>query len=200
MPKSGVIMYQVTSPFWQMVDHWQTLITGIMAVLAAAATIYFTREFAQWQVEAAKAQIKTVVEIERAKSIGERSAFLTMLAAAMETVIRDVDAARGIISPALGPGESVAGYVARQRIKKTAFADIRAALVGIADQSTAAFLKLDNAIDDFSSQWQEFQGTAGNKLLKGFHAGISDQCAQIEEQASLLLRYAKEAQNKLHAP
>jgi len=31
--------YVVTSYFWQIVDHWQTLITGIAALLAAAVTI-----------------------------------------------------------------------------------------------------------------------------------------------------------------
>lgn len=31
--------YVVTSSFWQIVDHWQTLITGIAALLAAVVTI-----------------------------------------------------------------------------------------------------------------------------------------------------------------
>jgi hypothetical protein len=32
-------MYEIKDPLWQFVDHWQTLIAGLLAVAAGAGTI-----------------------------------------------------------------------------------------------------------------------------------------------------------------
>jgi len=49
--------YTISSQFWQVVDHWQTLITGAAALLAALATIKVTRDAARREIEAANRQI-----------------------------------------------------------------------------------------------------------------------------------------------
>jgi len=191
-------MYQVTSPFWQFVDHWQTLIAGVLAVLAAFATIYFTLMGSKWEVDAAQEQIKTSVEQERARTVAEKVAFLTMLSAAMETVVVDVSASKELFGKTVSNNDfSVEAYLARQRIKKTAFGDIRAALVRIGGDAAGDFLRLDNEIDDFSSGWQEFQGVSGGRFLKGKNLGLIQQLTKIE---NLALTIRERAKSQLDVP
>jgi hypothetical protein len=46
-------MYEVKDPFWQIVDHWQTLIAGLLALVAAGGTVWGTLAVAKRQVKAA---------------------------------------------------------------------------------------------------------------------------------------------------
>ena len=67
--------YEVTAPFWQFVDHWQTLITGFLAVLAALVTVWATinsanREIATAQEQTKAAQRQTAVT--RGSIVGAR--------------------------------------------------------------------------------------------------------------------------------
>ena len=62
---------------------------------------------------------------------------------------------------------------------------------------TAGFVRLDNEIESFSLQWQEFQGPSGNKLLLGANAGLLDKLNEIETQA-LMLKADAESEGQLH--
>jgi hypothetical protein len=56
--KLSELTYQVSSPFWQFVDHWQTLITGVLALIAGIGTIWATIASAQREIAANQAQSK----------------------------------------------------------------------------------------------------------------------------------------------
>jgi hypothetical protein len=55
-----VVSYTVTSDFWQVIDHWQTLIAGALAILAAGIAYIGALQAARRQVRAANAQTKAV--------------------------------------------------------------------------------------------------------------------------------------------
>ena len=57
---------------------------------------------AKWEVDAAQQQVKTSLLMESQRASQEASAFCAMLIAAMDAVLQDVAAARGIF----GPGQS----------------------------------------------------------------------------------------------
>ena len=124
-------MYEVKEPFWQFVDHWQTLVAGLLALIAAGGTVWGTLAAANRQVKAANeaadrqikaaaaaadrqvaaaqeqtqaAQRQTAVtrEIESRRIAREGYAFHAMLKAAMEAVIDDVEAARNLPFPSPG--------------------------------------------------------------------------------------------------
>lgn len=46
--------YQVTSHFWQLIDHWQALIAGVLAVAAGVITVIGTRSATRLQIKAMK--------------------------------------------------------------------------------------------------------------------------------------------------
>jgi hypothetical protein len=50
--------YEVENPILQVVDHWQTLITGLLALIAGAGTIIATIISANREVSMAQKQIK----------------------------------------------------------------------------------------------------------------------------------------------
>jgi hypothetical protein len=50
--------YEIKKPVWQFVDHWQTLLTGGLALLAAVATIWATKSAADREISAAQEQTK----------------------------------------------------------------------------------------------------------------------------------------------
>jgi hypothetical protein len=94
-------MYEIKDPLWQFVDHWQTLIAGLLAVAAGAGTIWVTiksatREVtaAQDETKAAQQQTAVIRELERRRLAREGYAFHAMLEAAMGAVLDDVGAAR----------------------------------------------------------------------------------------------------------
>jgi hypothetical protein len=115
-------MYEVKEPFWQFVDHWQTLITGLLALAAGAGTVWATIKSAnrgitaaQNQTKAAQQQTAAMREIERRRLAREGYAFHAMLEAAMRGVIEDVAAARDLPPPREGTYSGEA-YMVRQRV------------------------------------------------------------------------------------
>jgi hypothetical protein len=129
-------MDQLKEPFWQFVDHWQTLMAGGLALLAGIVTVWGTlraakrqvktandaadREIkaaneaadrqiaaAQEQTKAAQHQTAVTRELERRRIAREGYAFHAMLEAAMSAVVADVEAARKLPPPA--PSEVARG-------------------------------------------------------------------------------------------
>jgi len=179
--------YQVTSPFWQFVDHWQTLIAGVLAVLAAAATIYFTMKAAKWEVDAANEQIRTSIRAERARIARESLAFFSMLDAALGFVVQDIETARGSVASPQGDAYSADVYEARQRVKKVGFDELRAAMIGLGGPLSAPFLQLDRMIDEFRADWIETMPRGQGLLNKrGRTANFDKQLNEIAEQVIAL--------------
>ena len=46
-------MYEVKEPFWQFIDHWQTVIAGGLALFAGVVTVWGTLRAANRQVKSA---------------------------------------------------------------------------------------------------------------------------------------------------
>jgi uncharacterized protein YfiM (DUF2279 family) len=99
-------LYEAKEPLWQFIEHWQTLIAGLLALAAAVGAVWATIKSANREVAAAQeltkaAQRQTAVvrEIERRRVARERYAFHVMLEAAMGAVIADVEAARNLPPP-----------------------------------------------------------------------------------------------------
>jgi hypothetical protein len=96
-------IYELKEPFRQFIDHWQTLIAGVLALAAGVGAVWATIKSANREIAAAREQTKaaqrqTAVarEIERRRLAREGYAFHAMLEAAMEAVIEDIQAARQI--------------------------------------------------------------------------------------------------------
>ena len=122
-------MYEIKEPLWQFIDHWQTLLAGVLALVAGAGTVWVTiksanREItaAQEQTKAAQRQTAVTREIERRRIAREGYAFHAMLEAAMGAVIEDIEAARNLGSPSDG-SHSAAAYAMRQRVKRAGFTE-----------------------------------------------------------------------------
>ena len=135
-------MIPVETPWWRvaldLLDHWQTLIAGVLALLAAWFTIRATKRSADREIAASQAQtavaqkqIDTTVQLELTHDTSEGSAFYAMLEAAMGRVVAEVDGARTTFQVAFTQTDEViveAGAV-RQCITKGAFAELRAVCV-----------------------------------------------------------------------
>jgi len=184
--------YDLKDPFWICFYQWQTLATGLLALIAALLTIWATNRAANREVSAAKEHTKAVEHqitvgllVERRRIARESYAFLATLEAAMGTVLDDVEAAKKIFTGGNTSGHSVPAMQARQRIKKTAFNDLRTACLHLGGELTAPFLRLDKEIDDFSAQWIETP-TTGDNLKMGANAGLSEQLDRVKLQATWL--------------
>jgi uncharacterized protein YfiM (DUF2279 family) len=195
-------LYEVTEPFWQFVDHWQTLIAGGLAVVAGAGAIWGTirsanREIAaaQEQTKAAQRQTAVTREIERRRIAREGYAFHAMLEAAMGAVIADVGAARELSRSDFSPVPGIVTYQVRQRVKRAGFAELRGAFLRFGGPNTAQFLQLDEEIEDFAGQWE--MGLSGGVSTRfGLNAGeLEKQLARIEQQALALRDHAASGMN-----
>jgi hypothetical protein len=124
-----------------------------------------------------------MLRLEHRRIAQETYAFLAALAAAMGTVLDDIEAARAIFGNQSGGRYSPMAYSARQRIKKTAFEDLRSACLRLGGQLTAPFLHLDNEIDVFASKWYNRPGTAGGQIRDGENTGLLSELDEIKEQA-----------------
>jgi hypothetical protein len=192
-------MYEIKDPLWQFVDHWQTLIAGLLAVAAGAGTIWVTiksanREVAaaQDQTKAAQQQTSVMRDIERRRLAREGPAFHTMLEAAMGAVIEDVAAARELPPPQSSSSEpySMQAYAMRQRVKRAGFAELRNAFVRFGERQTSEFLKLDKEIKDFGEKvLTQVHSVRGTEFV-GLNAGLHQQLDRIEEQANKLRNWA----------
>ena len=185
-------MYEVKEPFWQLVDHWQTLLTGVFALAAGGLTIWATIKSANRQIAAAQGQTKaaqhqTAVtrELERRRIAREGYAFHAMLEAAMGAVIEDVQAARR-----LGQGAAQA-YATRQRVKRAGFNELRNAFLRFGGPRTYQFLQLDKEIENFAGQFMTgVNPTSGSQTFIGIPDGIAEQLDRIEQQANQLRQHA----------
>src|SRR6516164_11374331 len=187
-------MYEIKEPLWQFIDHWQTLLAGVLALVAGAGTVWVTiksanREItaAQEQTKAAQHQTEVTREIERRRIAREGYAFHTMLEAAMAIVIEDVEATRKSWSSLPADHHSPQAYAARQRVKRTGFAELRGAFLRFGGPLTEPFLRLDKEIDDYSSQWiTRFNPVSSTSQNIGVSAGLHPQLDSIERQATTL--------------
>jgi hypothetical protein len=114
--------------------------------------------------------------------------FFVALDAAMVTVIADVAAAREMLPAAGQTGLSREAYAARQRIRKSMFSELRAAVLRLGDHElTGAFISLDNQIDNFAAKWQMDRNSGTGFVFQAdIHAGFDEQLAQIELAAKKL--------------
>jgi hypothetical protein len=202
--------------WYRLLTDWGSLIGGIFALIAGAALyiigrhqvrattqaadreIAATREAitaAQEQTRVAQEQIGVTLRVERQRIAREAYAFHAMLEAAMGAVVEDIKEARKIFAPESrhSLGESILAYQARQRIRKTAFADLRSACVRLGGQLTTPFLRLDKIIDEVAADWVAVP-SAGDPIRKGTNAGLNIWLDVIEQQAVAL---RKEASNEM---
>ena len=173
----------------QFLYDWQTLIAGILAIFAAAGTIWAAirsagREIraSQAQTAVAQKQIETTVRLERRRAASEALAFHAMLAAAMDRVLAEADWARKIhpqIFAQKAAGVSDEAVAVRRCITKGAFAELRAACVGQGGSLTGAFLDLEREIDSFAAPSRS-------------QAGLVEQLTLIETKAAELRQKAVE--------
>jgi hypothetical protein len=180
----------------QFLYDWQTLIAGILAIFAAAGTIWATIRSAGREIKASQAQtavaqkqIETTVRLERRRAASEASAFHATLAAAMARILAEADWAKktypGILTQK--GGKSGEALVVRQCITKGAFAELRAACVQRGGSLTGEFLDLEREIDSFASQCEDtLSPTHGMMIREGKHAGLGEQLALIETKARAL--------------
>jgi hypothetical protein len=200
MPLEGWIQHSRADQF---LYDWQTLIAGVLAVGAAAVTIWATiwsasREVAASQAQTAVAwkQIETTFNLEQMRNASETLAFHGMLAAAMARVLAEAAWARKTYPDVLTrkEGRSVDAFVVRQFIiTKGAFAELRAACVRRGGDLTVDFLDLEREIDSFASQCGGRPTIDGNTTITlGENAGLDEQLASIERKADALREKAVE--------
>src|SRR5271166_757198 len=197
-----------------------SLIGGVLALIAGAALyvigrrqvkttmeaadkeIAATKEAtaaAQEQTKVAQEQIAVTLRVERRRVAQETYAFLATLDAAMETILYDIEAARQIFGDQSGGRYSPLAYTARQRIKKTAFKDLRSSCLRLGSQLTAPFLHLDNEIDVFASKWYSRPSTSGGEIKEGDNIGLLSELDAMKEQAVLLRDEAADDINRCPA-
>jgi hypothetical protein len=185
--------YEVKDPFLQFVDHWQTLITGIFALIAAFGTIWATKSAAKREISTAQEQLKVtryqievMLRLERRRLARETYAFLATLMAATKSVIDDVQAAQTLIDTDINFA-SITAYAARTKtIKKTAFSDIRSACLRFGGQLTEPFLRLEKEIDILAEQVTHAQSMEGGFIMQGETRGLKEELERIRLQAKCL--------------
>ncbi len=189
-------------------DHWQTIIAGVLAFAAGFGTVVATMIIAQRQIAASREeadrviaatrdqtkvtteQTATTVRLERMRDEGEAHAFRVMLEAAMTRVLAEAAWAKKTYPRTFTQTTdvSVEAYAVRQCITKGAFAELRAACVRRGSPLTGEFLYLEGEIDSFRSQVGTYSFSAAGTMpvQKGNHAGLSEQLALIERMATAL--------------
>lgn len=200
-----MIPVEVTQTPWHyttwldLFDHWQTVIAGVFALLAAFGTVVATMIIARRQIAASRAeadrviaatreqtratfrQTETTVDLRRMRDASEALAFHTMLEAAMARVLAEGAWARKtyprIIAQNAGYSNE-AGYI-RQCITKGGFAELRATCVQRGSPLTGEFLDLEREIDSFARQMN-------------LQAGLDEQLGLIETSAVALRQKAVE--------
>jgi hypothetical protein len=171
--------------FWDWLDHWQTLIAGGLALLAAVIAVCVT-----WrQIVATREQTALTEHLDKDRRAREASAFHAMLKAAMTRVIDEVEWARKNYPDVLTKkaGSSPEGLTVRRCITKGAFAELRAVCVRQGGPLTAEFLDLESEIDNFALQWEYFPAkTEGALIPLGKHADMREQLERIKTMAAAL--------------
>jgi hypothetical protein len=202
-----------SGPQWWLYD-WQTLIAGliagVLALIAAGATIWGTVKSANRQIKAAQEQVKaardqTAVlrDIEDHRLASEAFAFHSMLEAAMGRVIEDARAAE--VMKWRG-GTTVAhlteAYEARRRIKRTGFVELRSGLLRFGGALTTPLLRLDGEIENFAAQVRTQRGNAANAFWEqnfGEVEGLAQSLTSIKQQADALRDEAQTGMERCRA-
>jgi hypothetical protein len=197
----------------QVFYDWQTLIAGVLALLAGFGTVAATMFIARRQIavsreeadrvvaatraqtEATFKQTEATVRVEDLRNASEAEAFCVMLEAAMARVLAEAARARRTYLPILTQtaGLSLDGLVVRHCITKGAFAELRATCVRRGGDLTGEFLDLEREIDSFASQYEDRPTvTQGVTIRMGNLAGLDEQLASIERKAGVLRERAFE--------
>jgi hypothetical protein len=190
-----------------LLDHWQTLAAGLLAMLAAIGTIWATRSTANRQITASREQADRMVAaageqtsnasyLARRRDANEARAFLAMLDAAMTRVLAEAAWAKKTYPQTLAQtaGSSVDALTVRKCITKGAFAELRGACVRRGSPLTAEFLDLEGEIDNFALQYEDRPSPTPTVIIRlGKHADLGSQLALIEAKAAELhARVARE--------
>jgi hypothetical protein len=164
----------------QVFYNWQTLIAGLLAVLAAWRTIRATTKSADREVAASQAQtavaqkqIATTLRLDRQRVAREVYAFHATVWAAMEHVLLEVSEAESI-------------FPARRGFSKGAFPELRAACVRCGGLIIRDLLELERDLDIFASQSQGEAGGLGELQRTRVH----EELGAIEAKATRLQREA----------
>jgi len=175
---------------------WQTLIAGLLAVLAAWRTIRATTKSADREVAASQAQtavaqrqIETTIDLAQKRAEAEYDAFRIMLEAAMTRVLAEAAWAKKTYPNLLTQttGASVGAHTLRNSITKGAFAELRGACVRLGSPLTGEFLYLEGEIDNFALQYEDRTTTTDSVIIRmGKHAGLGEQLKLIEAKATEL--------------
>jgi hypothetical protein len=159
--------------------RWQTFIAGFLALIAGILTVSATWSAAKSEIEATRNQTEAMVRDERRRIAREAYAFFAMMDAALAGVLDDIERAREIRAITGGP---MGAYQARTRVKKAGFPELRTACLRYGGQQvTPTFLRLDKAIDDFSSVPKEITAVS-----TGREAGLDEELDHIEVLAKSL--------------
>ena len=199
-------------------DHWQTLVAGLLALVAAGGTVWGTLAAAKRQVKAANdaadRQIKATAaaadrqvaaaqeqtqaaqrqtaemrHIDRRRVAQEEYAFHAMLVAAMEAVIEDVEAVRNL--PGTETHRTKLGYSAEAYAKRQ-----RVKRAGFAELRTA-FIRFGAALTEkflrLDKEIEKFAGAVWTAPAQpvGLDAGLEEQLDRIQQQASTLRQDAE---------
>jgi len=197
------MVYALQCPFWQTVDQWQTLIAGVLALIAAVGTIWATNKAANREIVAAKEQTKVAQEqirvtllLERQRNASTLFAFSATLEASMTSVLEDVKEAREIFGESNQiNGSSLNAYKARQCLRKTAFADLRGACLRLGGPLTEPFIRLEREIDHLAGEVTELPSALDQNIRMSPNAGTTEGLNRIEAQA-IWLRTATEEGKK----
>jgi hypothetical protein len=193
---------------------WQTLIAGVLALLAGFGTvaaaigaIWVTRSTAKKQIDAAREeadrviaatraqteatfkQTEATVHLEQMRVLSEDRAFRAMLGAAMTRVRAEAALARKTYPDAFTSTTNLfEAYAVRSSINKGGFAELRTACVRQGSSLTGEFLDLEREIDSFASQYEQTR----SPVRLGKPAGLDDQLTSIETKAAELHQKAAE--------
>ena len=197
----------------QFLYDWQTVIAGVLALLAGFGTVVATMIIANRQIAASREeadkviaatraqtdvtqkQTDTTVRLELTRDASEASAFHAMLEAAMARVLDEAAWARKTYPQFFQrrqTGVSAEAFAVRQCITKGAFAELRAACVRLGSPLTGEFLDLEREIDSFAVQYEDYSPPQGGPIRMGKHAGLGEQLALIETKATALREKAVE--------
>jgi hypothetical protein len=194
------------SSLWQFVGYWQTLIAGLLAILAAVGTIWATIRAANREVEAAnrqivtaQKQIDTTLNIDLRRTAYDAYAFLIALEAAADLVIDNVKKARSVFPADMQESKLQSSpllYKARQLILCPVFPDLRPSCVRVGGALTPLFITLDRDISFFAADWYPAQSPGGLAFRSGAGVGFFEGLRAIKDQAERLKRQAQQDQKR----
>jgi hypothetical protein len=191
MPIEGWVQHSRVDQF---LYDWQTLIAGVLAVLAAVGTIWATIKSANREIKAsqdqtavAQKQIETTVHLAQTRDANEYDAFRALLEAAMTRVLAEAAWAKTTYPRILAQsaGFSHEAQAIRKCITKGAFAELLGACVRQGSPLTRDFLELEREIDSFSLQGTSQVGMSEQlDLIEAKTTELRDKAAQPSSRVS----------------